>query len=61
MYNAHGGMAEWSKARDSKSRKPQKGFEGSNPSPTAILLRELRRIDFKCWFMFSLRSTKLAK
>ncbi len=30
-------MAEWSKARDSKSRRPQKGLEGSNPSPTAIL------------------------
>ena len=29
-------MAEWSKARDSKSRNPQKGFEGSNPSPTAM-------------------------
>ncbi len=29
-------MAEWSKARDSKSRNPQKGFEGSNPSLSAI-------------------------
>lgn len=28
-------MAEWSKARDSKSRRPLKGLEGSNPSPTA--------------------------
>ncbi len=31
-------MAEWSKARDSKSRNPQKGFEGSNPSLSAIRL-----------------------
>ena len=29
-------MAEWSKARDSKSRRPQKGLEGSNPSLSAI-------------------------
>ena len=29
-------MAEWSKARDSKSRNPQKGFEGSNPSLSAM-------------------------
>ena len=33
-----GEMAEWSKARDSKSRNPQKGFEGSNPSLSAIRL-----------------------
>jgi hypothetical protein len=32
-----GEVAEWSKARDSKSRKPQKGFEGSNPSLSASL------------------------
>jgi hypothetical protein len=32
----HGGMAEWSKALDSKSSRPQKGLEGSNPSPTAM-------------------------
>jgi hypothetical protein len=31
----HGEMAEWSKARDSKSRNPLKGFEGSNPSLSA--------------------------
>ena len=30
-----GGMAEWSKALDSKSSRPHKGLEGSNPSPTA--------------------------
>ncbi len=29
-------MAEWSKARDSKSRNPLKGFEGSNPSLSAM-------------------------
>ncbi len=28
----------WSKARDSKSRRPQKGLEGSNPSLSAIAL-----------------------
>ena len=32
-----GEMAEWSKARDSKSRNPLKGFEGSNPSLSASL------------------------
>ena len=31
-------MAEWSKARDSKSRRPQKGLEGSNTSLSAIRL-----------------------
>ena len=36
-YTARGEMAEWSKARDSKSRNPQKGFEGSNPSLSASL------------------------
>ena len=39
VENGPGGMAEWSKALDSKSSNPQKGFEGSNPSPTAIRLR----------------------
>src|SRR3989338_8466825 len=33
---ANGEIAEWSKARDSKSRNPHKGFEGSNPSLSAI-------------------------
>ena len=33
----YGEMAEWSKARDSKSRNPHKGFEGSNPSLSASL------------------------
>ncbi len=32
-----GEVAEWPKARDSKSRRPQKGLEGSNPSLSAIL------------------------
>ena len=36
MGHAHGEMAEWSKARDSKSRRPQKGLEGSNPSLSAM-------------------------
>ena len=31
-------MAEWSKALDSKSSRPQKGLEGSNPSLTATSL-----------------------
>ncbi len=31
-------MAEWSKARDSKSRMPLKGIEGSNPSLSATSL-----------------------
>jgi hypothetical protein len=45
-------MAEWSKARDSKSRKPQKGFEGSNPSLSAIQLRPLDYavMGFLFWF-----------
>ena len=30
-----GGMAEWLKAHDSKSCRPPKGLEGSNPSPSA--------------------------
>lgn len=37
-------MAEWSKARDSKSRNPHKGFEGSNPSPTATHTRSFGSI-----------------
>ncbi len=40
---AHGEMAEWPKARDSKSRKPQKGFEGSNPSLSAIYFTKGKR------------------
>src|SRR3989339_510163 len=31
-------MAEWSKALDSKSSRPQKGLVGSNPTPSAIRL-----------------------
>ena len=31
-----GGMAEWSKARAWKVRRPQKGLVGSNPTPSAI-------------------------
>ena len=29
------GWPSWSKARDSKSRRPLKGLQGSNPCPTA--------------------------
>ena len=32
---ANGGMAEWLKAHDSKSCRPQKGLGGSNPPPSA--------------------------
>ncbi len=32
----NGEMAEWSKAHDSKSCRPLKGLEGSNPSLSAI-------------------------
>ncbi len=32
-----GEMAEWSKAHDSKSCRPQKGLEGSNPSLSATM------------------------
>ena len=35
-YDALGEMAEWSKAHDSKSCNPHKGFEGSNPSLSAM-------------------------
>ena len=38
MPLTEGEMAEWSKARDSKSRRPQKGLEGSNPSLSATSL-----------------------
>ena len=37
-YDDLGEMAEWSKALDSKSSRPQKGLEGSNPSLTATSL-----------------------
>ena len=37
-----GEMAEWSKARDSKSRRPQKGLEGSNPSLSAMKIPSLQ-------------------
>lgn len=40
-YNGSGGMAEWSKATDLKSVKLQKGFVGSNPTPTATIEFEL--------------------
>ena len=36
-----GEVAEWSKARDSKSRRPPKGLEGSNPSLSATVAFEL--------------------
>ena len=38
VYNASGGMAEWSKAPDLKSGRPHKGLVGSNPTPSAIRL-----------------------
>lgn len=43
-----GRVAERLKAHDSKSCRPLKGLEGSNPSPSAIQLRNLRRMHVQC-------------
>ena len=44
-------MAEWSKALDSKSSNPHKGFEGSNPSLSATSPPNM-------WYFYVLQSLK---
>jgi hypothetical protein len=41
MFITKGEVAEWSKARAWKVRKLQKGFVGSNPTFSAVLLENV--------------------